>query len=75
MDEKRTFWETIKANKKKIIVGALIVVGVGAGVVFVVKAIQAGTAINEEGQVILEGLTDRVQEATEVLGEAANIVS
>ena len=74
MNEKRTFGEFIKANKGKIIKGTLITLGVGAGIVLVVKTIRTGTAHEKEGLAILDGLREGLLEGAEVLGDAATNV-
>lgn len=71
MDEKRTFGEFIKANKGKIIKGALIAIGVAAGIVIVVKTVQYKASLGNGGSEILDGLRDGLSEGTEVLGDAA----
>lgn len=75
MDEKkRTLGEFIKENKGKIIKGTLIVVGVTAGVVLVVKTIKSGAALNKEGLEIIDQIGDGLTQGVEVIGEAATNV-
>ena len=75
MDEKkRTLGEFIKDNKGKIIKGTLIVVGVTAGVVLVVKTIKSGAALNKEGLEIIDQIGDGLTQGVEVIGEAATNV-
>ena len=75
MDEKkRTLGEFIKENKGKIIKGTLIVVGVTAGVVLVVKTIKSGAALNKEGLEIIDQIGDGLTQGVDVIGEAATNV-
>lgn len=75
MDEKkRTLGEFIKENKGKIIKRTLIVVGVTAGVVLVVKTIKSGAALNKEGLEIIDQIGDGLTQGVEVIGEAVTNV-
>ena len=74
MEKKRTLGEFIKENKGKIIKGTLIVVGVTAGVVLVVKTIKSGAALNKEGLEIIDQIGDGLTQGIEVIGEAATNV-
>lgn len=75
MEEKRIFGEFVKENKGKFIKGTVIVLGITAGVILVIKSVKSGVArADNEALEMLGQIGDGLAEGVETIVDATTNV-